>query len=280
MKKLLSVLILWGGVLALSSCSKDDSAEKIGSVIPDANFRAALVELGFVETSGGIDPNNATNKALFASTTKLVLFDRKIASLKGIEYFTELTELDCSLNHLTTLDAFNNKKLIALYCFENQLTTLDLSQNPALTYVNCRVNRLTTLDLSKNLKLSTLNCSENQLTALDVSQNTELDLLVCRYNRLTELDLSNNTKLSQLFCNDNQLPALDLSQNKKLSYLNCYSNQLSALDISMITAPVMSLYCGNQQPDKTLSLTLTAAQNASWKSQGEQDNARITKVIK
>ena len=68
--------------------------------------------------------------------------ERNIASLKGIEHFTELTELDCSGNSLIDLDVSKNTALKTLICFNNQLTNLDVSKNTALTKLRCYENQI------------------------------------------------------------------------------------------------------------------------------------------
>ena len=103
-----------------------------------------------------------------------------ITSLKGIEYFTALTSLDCSYQ---------------------DLTELDLSRNTGLTSVLCYGNQLTELDLSANTQLIELDCSSNEITHLDVSSNHNLEKLSCYHNRLTSLDLSRNNKLTYTYCN-------------------------------------------------------------------------------
>ena len=102
-----------------------------------------------------------------------------ITSLKGIEYFTSLTSLDCSYQ---------------------DLTELDLSRNTGLTSVLCYGNQLTELDLSANTQLIELDCSSNEITHLDVSSNHNLEKMSCYHNRLTSLDLSRNNKLTYTYC--------------------------------------------------------------------------------
>lgn len=51
----------------------------------------------------------------------------KLTSLKGIEFFTELTKLSCWGNHITELDLSHNTKLKELACYNNDLTRLDIS---------------------------------------------------------------------------------------------------------------------------------------------------------
>ena len=60
-----------------------------------------------------------------------------ITSLKGIEYFTALTSLDCSYQDLTELDLSRNTGLTSVLCYGNQLTELDLSANTQLIELDC-----------------------------------------------------------------------------------------------------------------------------------------------
>ena len=168
----------------------------------------------------------------------------KIESLKGIEYFTALTELRCSNNELTELDVTQNTALTDLNCSENELTELDVTKNTALTELRCSDNALTELDVSKNTALTSLNCSYNALTELDVSQNTALTYLGCYSNELTALDVSKNTALTDLSCYSNELTALDVSQNTALTRLDCSDTALTELDVSKNTE-LEHLWCND-----------------------------------
>ena len=68
--------------------------------------------------------------------------DQNIWSLKGIEYFTEITDLYCYNNQLTELDLSKNTAHNSLYCYNNQLSALDLSQNTELTFLSFYQNRI------------------------------------------------------------------------------------------------------------------------------------------
>lgn len=125
-------------------------------IFPDANFREWLLSQDY-GNSGYI-----TNAGI-TGVTEIDVSGKNIADLKGIEYFTALTSLNCS---------------------NNQLTTFDVSKNENLQTLNCSNNKLTTLDVSKNTKLKTLDCSNNQLTALDVTKNTALTSLDCYGNQI------------------------------------------------------------------------------------------------
>ena len=102
-----------------------------------------------------------------------------IASLQGIQFFSNLT---------------------ILFCDDNKLKALDISKNMELTGLSCSANQLTTLDLSNNFKLFVLSCNKNQLTSLDVRNNRELSYLYCNFNHITSLDVSENAKLNMIVC--------------------------------------------------------------------------------
>jgi Leucine-rich repeat (LRR) protein len=202
-------------------------------VFKDANFKKALLD--------HVDPVIDTNADGEICETearvvkKLQLNKKEISDLYGIQFFTAVTELNCSLNNLTTLDISKNTKLNRLQCSYNKLTTLDVSKNTVLEVLDCYLNDLTILDVSENTKLIELYCNYNDLTTLDVSKNTALTLLNCGGNDLTTLDVSKNTMLEVLDCYQNDLTALNVNNNTALKVLNCYLNDLATLDVSKNT---------------------------------------------
>ena len=218
--------------------------------IPDANFKAYLVG------NTAINTNNDTEiqcSEASAFTGTIFCINLSIADLTGIEAFTELTNLTCGLNQLTSLDVSQNTKLVQLNCNANSLTSLDVSKNTSLTrldcttnpitnldvsngsltYLSCRSNDLPTLDVSSNIGLTELYAMDNSLLTLDVSKNINLTTLESGSNPLTNLDVSKNTKLTKLDCRYSSLTALDLSANILLETLSCFENKLTALDLTM-----------------------------------------------
>ncbi len=133
-----------------------------------------------------------------ASISQIDVSNYGIKSLKGIEYFTALTDLSCPYNQLSTLDVSKNTELAVLNCTGNKLINLEVSNLTKLKYLNCSGNRFTSLDVSKNTLLTGLFCAGNDLSTLDVSKNTLLYYLYCHLNKLTSLDLSKNTQLKEL----------------------------------------------------------------------------------
>lgn len=195
-------------------------------------------------------------------------YGNAISSLRGIEYFTGITYLDCSQNNLASLDVSRCTQLTELNCNNNsRLSSLVISEYSRLTSLNCSACMLSRLDVSKCTRLVELRCYFNELASLDVSACTALNVLDVDRNRLTSLDLSRNRALNRLICSNNLLTSLNLSQcaelsdlqvdgnqfaslnlssNAKLLLLNCNMNLLTSLDISRNTV-LRSLICdGNR----------------------------------
>jgi hypothetical protein len=203
--------------------------------IPDANFKAYLVENSWINTNGDLEIQESEAKVY---DDHLDCGFRNFSDLTGIEAFTNIKTLVCSGNQFASLDLSQNTALNLLRCGQNeQLTSLDLGQNTALIKLWCEDNeQLTSLDLSQNTALTEIYCHSSQLTSLNLGQNTALTTLVCSGNQLTSLDLSQNTALTKLNCSFNQLTSLDLDQNTSLTKIHCHSNQLTSLDVSQNTA--------------------------------------------
>ena len=166
---------------------------------PDPVFR------DFVTENYDGDSDGYLSDAELEAVTSMDVSDRNLNSLKGIEHFISLTELDCSGNMLTSL-VLETMPLHQLDCSENRLTRLelrneiplDLSNLPVLQEVDCRNNRLTSLDLTGCTALFDLLCIENQLTALDISDSISISRLICWGNQISSIDVSQNHDLKML----------------------------------------------------------------------------------
>ena len=101
--------------------------------------------------------------------TRIDIDSQNIADLKGIEYFTALTQLWCDYNELTSLDVSKNTALTRLCCAGNQLTSLDLSQNTALITLYCYENQINETEMGKLVESLPANNGELLVKRLDVS---------------------------------------------------------------------------------------------------------------
>lgn len=164
MKRLFFLSIL--SLAVFSGCSKDKPLEVVDDVcalMDDDAFVSYCLSSFDTDKDGILSMQEA-------SVVERIFVEKKgISSLKGLPYFFNLKNLDCS---------------------QNNLSVLDISRNTRLVTLNCSLNALKSLDLSQNTKLQNLWCADNEFASLDVSHNTDLLYLQCRGNRITDLDIS------------------------------------------------------------------------------------------
>lgn len=221
----------------------DDIAE-----ITDPNFLAWVLDF---------DTNNdgLIQKSEAAKVKELLIMQRKIKSLAGIECFINLELLDCSHNELTKLDLSKNTVLREVYCAGNKIDSIDISGSESLERLNCSNNRISSIDVTHNPKLRYFACSMNNgsmskdnygIQEIDVTQNPELEILEAHYLHISSIDVTQNPKLKKLdiglscyTLEDKFKPIeeIDLSNNPELEDLNCMGGNrtgvgLISLDLS------------------------------------------------
>ena len=234
---------------------------------PDVFFRNYLMKQSY-GSDGSLSP------AELKTVTEMDVSSNGIDDLKGVEFFTALTKLQCQENCLTSLDVSKNTELTYLNCRDNNLgqNGLNVTKNTKLTYLNCRNNGLSSLNLTYNTALEELRVTENSsLGSLDVSKNTKLTYLGCGNCNLTTLDVSKNTALEKLYCYDNGLTSLNVSKNTKLKLLSCYQNNIGVVNMSSLVSSLPSnsgtLYICNTAADDEGNV-ITPAQVQVAKSKG------------
>ena len=128
------VVVMAGCLCAWADVSIDEEN------FPDETFRT------YVSNHFDSDRDGVLSDIEIEVINTLYLSNRNITTLKGIENFTDLTELYCYNNQLTALDLSGCTALVGLYCHYNQLTDLDLSNNTALRTLWCDSQTLTIPD--------------------------------------------------------------------------------------------------------------------------------------
>ncbi len=219
----------------------------------DSEFAKVLENRGYIKNASTVTIKEV--EQLTKIDVSGTDYSGTIKSMKGLEYFVNLEELNCNSNILTELNVSSLKKLKVLDCSINySLTSINISQNTALTHFICEwcpitsidishnivlthldlrgTSQITKLDVSKNIALTYLVCTDNQVSSLDVSSCSKLNHLWCANCKLTKLDISKNTLLTTLWCDNNLLTTLDVSKNPLLNSLNCTGNQLEVLNLS------------------------------------------------
>ena len=133
---------------------------------PDNAFRTWVSE----NCDTGDKDGYLSDEEIAAQNSWIILSNKNIEDLKGIEYFTAVKSLMCDNNKLTSLDVSKNTALGLLHCTDNQLTSLDVSNNTELTTLLCQNNKLTSLDVSENQKLTILDCSNNLINETEMGK--------------------------------------------------------------------------------------------------------------
>ncbi len=224
--------------------------------IPDANFKAKLLEsnttnyiaLDLVGNSFQIDSNSngeiEVNEA--SQVGSLILNNSFISSLTGIEYFSNLTELYCEVNLLTSLDFSMLTNLQILHCTQNPLTSLNVNGLTNLEALYCGNGQLTILDVSGLINLRELDCSQNSLSSLVLNSLPNLEILSCNDNQINSLDISDLLSIKELYCFENQITSLDATGLINLERLWCYTNQLTSLNLIGLSN-LVHLACSQNQ---------------------------------
>jgi hypothetical protein len=207
--------------------------------VPDDNFEQALIDLGYDDVLDDyVDTNNIN------SITNLIIANKNIADLIGIEDFISLQNLACFNNQITSIQVPNS--LIAINIQDNLLTHLDLSANLNLLVVKCGNNNISNLQLPTSNTLTTIECEENQLTHIDVSGYPNLEILNIYNNNISSINIVNCTNLEELDAGYNPLSSLDISNNTALTYFNISNTSIGVLDLSNHTN-IVEFACNNAQ---------------------------------
>ena len=184
-----------------------DSSCNTSILIPDANFEQYLVDEN-IDSDATI--NGQILKSDIENVTTLLINDKNIADLTGIEGFTSLTELSAA---------------------NNQISSIDLSKNISLEKLFIANNQLSTINVSNNLNLTNIDVGENLLTEIDVHLLTGLESLSIYKNQLTEINLFSNIELLAFLASDNQLKTVDFRVNKELNWVDLEDNSLENLNL-------------------------------------------------
>ena len=184
----------------------EESTEPL-TLIPDTNFEQYLIDEN-IDSDATI--NGQVLTADIENVTKVIVNDKNISNLTGIQDFTSLVELNAR---------------------NNAVNQVDLSKNILLEIINLENNKLKKIDFSKNRSLKNINLGDNQLTDLDFHLLENLESLQCYKNQLTLINLISNKKLQLFVANDNQLKQLDIRVNEALVWFDVDDNDLVSLSV-------------------------------------------------
>ena len=211
MKRLLLLLLFTTGI-----------SNAVNINIPDANFKAKLIQQGVDADSDG---EISITEAYFRQ--ELNISYSNISDLTGLSYFASLIFLRCEGNQITVLDLTGKIKLETLYCAGNQIQSLNLTQSPLLSLLDCSGNQISNLNLTGLTGLVYFFYGGNLLPNFDFTVFPLLKQIECDHNQITNLNLAGLANLQSLYCNNNLLTSLNISGLTSLRYINCSFNQLT-----------------------------------------------------
>ena len=172
--------------------------------IPDANFKAALVEKFDKDGDGEISREEAD------AVEQISVSNKGIKSMEGIQNFRNIFLLDCSFNDLSSIDLKDNPNLNILSIAHNSFSGIDLSKVSLSTFI-CFDNNLKTIDLSAQTNLRSISCGRNPLTTLNLSN--------C-YKNMEFIDAVGCQSLTEIYIRKGQtIKSKDIPSNTIIKYL-------------------------------------------------------------
>ena len=157
--------------------------------------------------------------ALLDKIEVIDLSNKDIKELNGIEYLSNLKELNLENNQLKKINLRYNELLTNLNIANNNLDRINLNFNKNLEYLNLSKNNLSKFDTLPISKIKKLDLSNNSIEDIKLTNMKDILSLRLKNNKLKEVNLKNNLKLEELDISFNDI--------KELSY---FSN-LTSLDI-------------------------------------------------
>lgn len=193
-----------------------------------------------------IDSNNnnqiEVNEALEVSYLNVGY--SSISNIQEIFYFSNLIELRCYSNQISSLNLLNLTHLQKLNCNNNDITSLNLIGLNQLIEIDCSYNELETLYVENLNNLIILDAYQNQINEIDLNGLQSLIDLNLGVNNLNVIDLNQNINLEILNICCNNLSNINLNNNSNLTSLNIANNNINLVDITNLT-DLVNLYLSN-----------------------------------
>ncbi|MBT0607941.1 T9SS type A sorting domain-containing protein [Aequorivita echinoideorum] len=210
--------------------------------IPDANFKQALLD-----HTPPIDTNNDGEIQLSeAQATSVVnVMNKNVSDLTGISAFTNLQDLLCRSNPITSLDISSNTQLVQLWAGFTDISSLNTSQNGNLYIIRIENSNVTDLDITNNPLLEWLDASYSPLQNLSTASTTALSVLSVENTNLQSLDGTAHPQLELLNIVNTSITNIDFTFLQQLKSISLGSDLIpETLDFSQNTN-LCSLYIQN-----------------------------------
>ena len=261
----------------LSTWSKDATANFNEycrlTYVPNDNFEALLESRNL---GNGIANDDYVYTGLISSEKTLIIQDKDIADLTGIEDFKSLELLICRRSNLETIDLSKSTNLTHLSLVDNSLTNLDLSNNILLEEVHISDNEnLGSIDVSALLALTTLDASNTGMSTIAIANNRVLRVLNIDHNNFTSLDISPYSSIVQLRVTNNQLTSLNVANgnNSNFTWFDARDNtNLTCIQVDNVN-PDSRLWYKDDTANYALYCELTYIADANFENYLETHDA-------
>lgn len=198
--------------------------------------------------------NEAVMQKDMESLTVVDLSNRKIKSLHGLQYASNLTHLDLSNNEINDIEPLKSlTKIRGLDISRNQIVSIEaLSSMTDMGSLQVNSNKIASIEVVKRFpRLHTFEVNDNQISSIQaLSTATQITWLKMNGNQIENIGpLSKLIKLKNLDLTNNRIT--DLSSLKPLSKsmmnLNIGSNRISDIGALEGMTLMRSLYAENNQ---------------------------------
>ncbi len=201
---------------------------------------------------GGNQLTGTFNFSSFSNITEIYCAGNSLTSINVLG-LSQLTSLDCSSNFLTSIDVGGLSNLITFYCNFNSGVSLNMTGLTNLKYFSCNHCNYNELNIPNIPTLLSIDCSFNNLTSINVSSFLNLETLECRFNQLTTIDVSNASQLVFLLCSNNLLTTLFMknganetliiANNPNLQYVCADENEIQNVISIVPSQVIVNTYC-------------------------------------
>lgn len=158
---------------------------------------------------------------------------QNIQSIKGLENFTHLEELNLEGNQIKTLKPIDNlEKIKILNVRQNPITSVDLKKIKTNLDVDLSLTEIKKLDVSGMENLYRLLIEETPLEEINLKGCSGLQSLQISKNRLKQIDLEGLQSLSNINFSENQVSEINVKNFPKLNYLQAENNLLKEIDLT------------------------------------------------
>lgn len=210
--------------------------------IPDAVFLNKLISQG-VDTNGDGIIQLSEALAVTHLNVNAIGTEAKIETLEGIQHFTNLIELRCANNLITSLDVTALSNLEILHCESNQITSLNITGLSQLSRLWARGNALIQIDLSGLDNIWWIWISDNNLDQIDLTGLSTLEAIWIWNNQLSTIDFTPTPIINNIDVSGNFLTEIEVNHLTELEHLVCENNLIQEITISNLMN-LHTLYIG------------------------------------